>query len=52
MTVEIEHEVAVRLRAAAAECGTTVPALAGQIIDTVAADKLVDAVLDDRPATR
>jgi hypothetical protein len=48
LTVELEPHVALRLRPAAVARGTTVPEIAREILEIVAADKLIDAVLDDR----
>jgi hypothetical protein len=45
--IEVEHEVVVRLRRDAAIREMPVAALIRQLLDTIAADRLVDAVLDD-----
>ncbi len=45
--VEIDHAVVIQLRPEAARRGLTVSAIAREILDVVATEKLVGAVLDD-----
>jgi hypothetical protein len=45
--IPVEHSVATRLRRAAAERGMPVKSLICELLDVIASDKLVDAVLDD-----
>jgi hypothetical protein len=47
VAVEIDREVARALRPEAARRGTSVPQLCRDLLETVATDKLVGAVLDD-----
>jgi hypothetical protein len=48
--VEIAHNTVLSLRREAAKRETTVERLARELLDVIAADGLVGAVLDDRPA--
>jgi hypothetical protein len=50
--IEIDREIVRRLRPAAVARGTTVVEIAREVLEVVASDRLVDAVLDDGPATR
>jgi hypothetical protein len=45
--IEVDNAVILKLRPAAAQRGMTVAAIAREILDVVATEKLVDAVLDD-----
>ena len=47
VAVELEHLVAVRLRRAAAVRDVPVKRLINNLLDTIATDHLIDAVLDD-----
>jgi hypothetical protein len=47
VAVELEHLVAVRLRRAAAVRDVPVKRLINNLLDVIASDQLVDAVLDD-----
>jgi hypothetical protein len=47
LVVELEHAIVLQLRPAAARRGLSVSTLAREILDVVATERLVDAVLDD-----
>jgi hypothetical protein len=47
VAVELNRDLLMRLRPAAAHRNTTVPQLVRDLLEVVAADRLVDAILDD-----
>ena len=47
VTIEVDHCIVARLRIEAARRERTVKSLILELLDTIANDKLVDAVLDD-----
>ena len=47
LVVELDRATVLRLRPEAARRGLSGPAIAREILDVVATDKLVDVVLDD-----
>ena len=47
MIIEVDHSVVTGLRKAAARRDTSVARLASDLLDTIVADDLVQAILDD-----